>query len=93
MSQPLGNPTHKTPVSVTSTEITLTITHGFQSIEFQNWSVNDVYFGATGVTTANGGRIVANGGSKIFENIPSNWKVTFICASGKTATLQRIDYL
>lgn len=93
MNLPLGNPTHKAVISVTATETTITITSGMQSIEFQNWSNNDVFFGATGVTSTTGGRIVSNGGSKTFEHIPSNWNITFICAVGKTASLNRIDYL
>lgn len=89
---PLGNPEDQTPISVTGTPAQVQITHGLQSIEFQNLGNNDVYFGKLSTLTSNrGGVIYANGGVKTFENIPAGWKISFVTASG-SSTLRRIDY-
>jgi hypothetical protein len=93
MSQPLGNPEEQTPISVTATAAEIEIYYGLRSVEFQNTGSNDVYFGKLStLTSARGGIIYSNGDRKIFENIPSGWKISFLCETGKTSTLRRIDY-
>ncbi len=90
---PLGNPEEQTPITITDTATEIIVTHGIQSIEFQNIGDNDVAFGRIDTLTfARGGIIYSSGVNKVFENIPSGWKISFICDTGKTSTLKRIDY-
>jgi len=93
MANALGNPEEQDAISVTATAQEVQLTHGLQSIEFQNLGNNDVYFGKLStLTSARGGVIFSAGGSKTFENVGAGWRISFICASGKTSTLRRIDY-
>ena len=94
MYQPLGNPEEQAVINVTDVVQTVTLTRATTAIEFQNTGTNDVYFGkASTLTSDRGGIIYGNGTYKKFENLPSNWKISFICSSGQTSTIRRIDYV
>lgn len=91
--QVLGNPEEQDTIAVTAAAAQTQITHGLQSIEFQNLGTKNVYFGKLSTLTSDrGGIIYSSGGSKTFENVGAGWKISFICASGESSTLRRIDY-
>ena len=90
---PLGNPTEQTPFVISDVIHTVTVAQGIQSVEFVNMGSNDVYYGSSTVTSARGGPIYSGGDRRTFENIPSGWLISFICASGKSTTLRQINYV
>jgi hypothetical protein len=90
---PLGNPTIATPITVTDTPVLLTVSHGIVSLELCNMGNNDCYFGDSTVTDSTGMPIFSSGVSKVWENLPSNFKVYLVCATGKTTDLRRINYV
>lgn len=94
MATPLGSPTDQATISVTDSLKTITVENiGLQSIEFVNMGRNDCFYGGTSVTAAKGAPIFSQGGRRSFEAIPSGWNISFICKSGKTTTLRRINYV
>ena len=93
MSLPLGDPKQDTPLTITDVAQVLILPHGIISLEFQNTGSKDCYYGASDVTSANGGIIYSGGDRKTFENLPSNWKVYLICAAGLSTTLRVIKYV
>lgn len=95
MPQPLGNPEDQNTISVSDSAAEITVGNiGFQSIEFVNMGRNDCFYGKLStVTSARGAPIFSQGGRRTFENIQSGWKISFVCASGKTTTLRRINYV
>lgn len=92
MANPLGNPEDQDALTITPVVQEVIVTHGLQSIEFINLGASDVFFGKLSTLTAErGGIIYSNGGTKSFENIPSNWRISFITKTGNS-NLRRIDY-
>ena len=90
----LGSPEDQTVINVSSTVQTITLDVGLSSIEFQNTGHNRVYYGkASTLTVARGGIIYGKGDRKVFENLPSNWKISFICAKNQTSKLRRLNYV
>ena len=90
---PLGNPEDQAAITVTDTATEITIANALSAIEFINMSSKDIYYGKKStVTTARGGPIFSAGGRRVFENIPSNFKISFIAASGSNE-LRQINYL
>lgn len=87
----LGNPVPQTPLTITTVAQAISIPHGIISLELQNTGSNDVYFGDSAVTSAKGGVIYSNGDRKVFENIPSNFTIYVLTASG-SSTLRVIHY-
>ena len=91
---PLGNPEDQAALAITDTVQTVTISQGIWSVEFQNTGNKDVYYGKSStLTSARGGIIYANGDRKSFENVATNWKISFICATGESSTLRQINYV
>lgn len=90
---PLGNPTIVAPLTITDDAQLLTVPHGTISIEVCNMGVNDCYFGDETVTDLTGMPIFSSGVTKVWENLPSNFKVWLICAAGKTTQIRRVNYL
>jgi hypothetical protein len=88
----LGNPEEQTPLSITDSAQEYQLTHGIQSIEFQNLGNNDIYFGKLSTLTSARGGVIYAGSYKSFENVGAGWKVSFICASIKTSNLRVIQY-
>jgi hypothetical protein len=88
----LGNPVDQTPISVTATAQEITISYGLKSVEFFNGDSADCYFGCIDTLTSVRGGVIYAGQSKSFESIPSGWKISFVCAAGKSTTLRRVDY-
>lgn len=95
MPQPLGNPEDQTPIAVTQTPAEIIVENiGFQSIEFVNTGRNDCFYGKLStLTSVRGAPIFSQGGRRTFENIQSGWKISFVCKTGKTTTLRRINYV
>ncbi len=93
MSSPLGNPTQRTPITVTDVVQTLTVTHGLTSLELQNTGQKDCYFGSSSVTSSNGSIIFSGGDRKSWESLPSNWQVSVVCKSNEQTILRRVDYV
>jgi len=89
----LGNPEEQTPLSITATAQEYQLTHGIQSIEFQNSGTKDVYFGKLSTLTSARGGVIYAGSNKTFENVGAGWKISFLCATGNTSTLRVIKYL
>ena len=87
----LGNPTHGTPITVTSIAQAVTITAGKRFLKLTNVGAVDCYFGALGVTSANGTPLYSNGEMVVFENVKDNFLVYFITASS-TSELRRLEY-
>ena len=93
MPQPLGSPEEQDVISVDENIITVTITLGLSSIEFQNTGKSDIVFGkASTLTFARGGLIYSQGDRKTFENIQAGWVISFRCDTGKSTSLRQIDY-
>ena len=90
---PLGNPTQKAVIVVTDVAQTITLTQGLMSMELQNSGQKNCYYGASDVTSDNGGILYSAGDRKSWENLASGWKVSLLCKSGETTTLRRIDYV
>lgn len=91
---PLGNPEEQTPITVTDIAQEIVLGYGYSSVELQNTGSNDIYFGKySTLTSARGGVIYSNGDRKSFESCPTGWKVSVLCASGKTSTLRIIYYI
>jgi hypothetical protein len=94
MANPLGNPEDQDVITVTSAVQTITIGYGLSSLEIQNSGSNDIYYGkADTLTSARGGVIYSNGDRKSWENLPTGWKISIRCATGKTSTLRVIYYV
>lgn len=93
MSNPLGNPEIQTPLTITDTVQEVTITQGLISLEVQNTGNSDIYYGnSADLTSSNGLIIYSQGEKKSWENVPSNFKISFMCATGQTSTLRLIYY-
>ncbi len=91
----LGNPEETAVISLTASVTTITVGNiGLHSIEFVNMGSSDCYYGkASTLTSDRGAPIFSNGGRRTFESIPSGWVISFRCATGKTTTLRRVNYV
>ncbi len=61
------------------------------SIEIQNAGNEDVYFGGSDVTSANG-RVLYSGDTKIFTNVEVTFSIYFVVAATKTSELRIVEY-
>ena len=94
MANPLGNPEDQTPLTITDTPQEVTLGYGLSSLEAQNSGNSDIYYGKySTLTSARGGIIYSAGDRKSWENCPTGWKISFVCATGKTSTLRLIYYV
>ncbi len=87
----MGSPSHKTPMTVTDSPQSLTVTSGKAHLEIFVVGNNDIYFGGSGVSS-NNGRPVYSGSGKIWNDVKDDFKVYLVCASGETSEIRIIEY-
>lgn len=87
----IGACDHRTAITVTAEAQAITMTAGKHSIELYNNSENDVYYGGSGVTSANG-CIIAPGTTKEFNNVKRGFSLYLVCATGLTAEIRIVEY-
>ena len=87
----LGKVSHRTPVTVINVAQEITIGAAKGSIEFENSGGSIVYYGGTGVTSANGARIFPNS-KKIFIKVKPNFSIFLVTDGADTSTIRIIDY-
>lgn len=87
----VGKCYNRTAITVTQAAQEITLTTGRRSIEFIPGPTEneEIYYGGSGVTSANGAPISAG---KFWSDCKTNWSVFLICESGKTADIRVIEY-
>ena len=86
-----GQADHRTAITVTATAQEITPTTSKRTIEMQNTGTNVIYFGGSGVTSANGLKLFPNS-TKVFGNIQDAFSVYVVCAAGETCELRIVEY-
>lgn len=88
----IGSPTLETAVAVTETAQLITVLGPKKTMEVYNADPSNlVFYGDLNVTSANGIPILP-GETKTWASVENGFKIYFVCAAGKTATLRRITY-
>ena len=87
----VGACSNRTALTVTDTAQELTIGANKQTIEIYNNGDNTIYYGGSGVTSANGRPILPTGG-QIWSQVKSTFSVYLVCATGQTANVRICEY-
>jgi len=87
----VGKADHIAAVAVTSAFSQVTITTGKSAIEIINVGDNTVFYGGSGVTTANGFPMYRRT-YKTWNNVSSSWSIYVCCGSGLNSELRVVEY-
>jgi len=89
--QEVGEGSHRSALTVTATAQQITLTGNKKSIEIipNPTSTNEVYYGGSGVTSANG---IPLGSGKIWMNCKAGWNIYLVCAAGETEEVRICEY-
>lgn len=85
----VGAASHRTAITVNSTAQQITIAAGKDTIEIIPAGTSDVYYGGSGVTSANG---VPIGAGKIWSGCKAGFNVYLVCAAGQTCDVRICEY-
>lgn len=87
----VGAASHRTAITVTDTAQEITISTGKRTIELQNVGSSIVYYGGSGVTSANGIKLFP-GQTKPFSNVKDTFSIYLVCATGENSELRAVEY-
>lgn len=86
-----GAASHRTPLTINNTAQEVTIGTGKRTIEFMNTGTKIIYYGGSGVTSANGIKLFSNQG-KTFGNVKDTFSIYFVCDGAETSTLRIVEF-
>ena len=87
----VGAATHRsTPITANGTAQQITLTAGMRSIEIQNTGSSVIYYGGSGVTTANGLKLFPNQ-TKPFNNVKDTFSI-YVITDGTSVELRVVEY-
>lgn len=82
---------HQDEIDVSSTPTQITISAGKNSLEIANVGDNDIYYGGSGVSSADG-MILFRGSTKAWTHVKESFSVYVVCAAGETSKLRVVEY-
>jgi hypothetical protein len=86
-----GAASHRTALTINSTAQEVTIGTGKRTIEFHNAGNSIIYYGGTGVTSANGIRLFP-AQTKSFANVKDTFAISFVTDGAETSTLAIVEF-
>lgn len=86
-----GAASHRIPLTINNTAQEVTIGTGKRTIEFMNTGDNVIYYGGTGVTSANGIKLFPNQ-LKPFSNVKDTFSIYLVCDGAETSTLRIVEF-
>ena len=87
----VGAPSHRTAITVTSTAQELTIGANKNVIEIYNNGDSVIYYGGSGVTSANGRPVFPKSG-QVWSQVKTTFSVYLVCGAGETSETRIIEY-
>lgn len=87
----VGVASHRTAITATSAAQEITISTGKRTIELQNTGTNVIYYGGSGVTSANGLKLFPNQ-VKPFSNVKDDFSIYLVCDGAETSEVRIVEY-